>query len=122
VKEWLQEIDSLAVSAPDYDQKMHKLMEHLKHHNDEEENDDLPQLEPVRPHVFTVAGSSTDRTPDSRQGGLHLRSPELQQDQEVRTNPHPSCLAQSAPVRDPRGFPRHAHRQAQGSVRLVAVE
>jgi hypothetical protein len=80
VKEWLQEIDSLAVSAPDYDQKMHKLMEHLKHHNDEEENDDLPQLEPVRPHVFIFARFNTDRTSDPRQGGLHLRSSELQQD------------------------------------------
>jgi hypothetical protein len=47
VKEWLQELDGLAIASADYDGKMHKLMEHLKHHNDEEETDDLPQLEPV---------------------------------------------------------------------------
>jgi hypothetical protein len=48
VKEMLQTLDGLDISSPEYDGRMHKLMEHLKHHNDEEENDDLPQLEPVR--------------------------------------------------------------------------
>jgi hypothetical protein len=43
----LQELDALEIAASDYNGKMEKLMEHLKHHNDDEERDDLPQLEPV---------------------------------------------------------------------------
>jgi len=46
VKQMLQELDALEIAASDYNGKMEKLMEHLKHHNDDEERDDLPQLEP----------------------------------------------------------------------------
>jgi hypothetical protein len=47
VKELLQKLDALTAGTAEFDGLMTKVMDHLKPHNDEEEHDDLPMLEPV---------------------------------------------------------------------------
>lgn len=48
VKKMLQNLDALTAGTAEFDALMTKVMDHLKPHNDDEERDDLPQLEPVR--------------------------------------------------------------------------
>lgn len=48
VKKDLVALEGLEVGTAEFDQLMNKVMDHLKHHNDDEERDDLPALEPVR--------------------------------------------------------------------------
>ncbi|KZV99650.1 hypothetical protein EXIGLDRAFT_640372 [Exidia glandulosa HHB12029] len=47
VKKDLVTLEGLQVGTTEFDTLMNKIMDHLKHHNDEEENEDLPALEPV---------------------------------------------------------------------------
>lgn len=45
VKQSLYELESLTAGTKNYDDKIKFIMEHLRPHNDSEENKDLPQLE-----------------------------------------------------------------------------
>ncbi|KZT29871.1 hypothetical protein NEOLEDRAFT_1055295 [Neolentinus lepideus HHB14362 ss-1] len=47
VKEDLYHLESLTAGTEDYDKTMKKIMEHLRPHNDDEEQTDLPMLEPA---------------------------------------------------------------------------
>lgn len=42
----LYELESLTPGTTEYHEKITKIMEHLHHHNDDEETKDLPLLEP----------------------------------------------------------------------------
>lgn len=46
VKSLLYSIESLTPGSSEYDEKLSKVMKHLKPHNDSEETEDLPMLEP----------------------------------------------------------------------------
>ncbi|KZS91408.1 hypothetical protein SISNIDRAFT_414128 [Sistotremastrum niveocremeum HHB9708] len=45
VKQYLSDLESLTPGSSDYDALLEKTMKHLKPHNDDEENTDLPLLE-----------------------------------------------------------------------------
>ncbi|EJD45988.1 HHE domain-containing protein [Auricularia subglabra TFB-10046 SS5] len=47
VKTNLVTLERLEVGTPEFDRLMNQVMDHLKHHNDDEERDDLPALEPT---------------------------------------------------------------------------
>lgn len=47
VKELLYHLESLTAGQPEYHQTLEKVMAHLKPHNDSEEQNDLPALEPL---------------------------------------------------------------------------
>ncbi|TFK50125.1 hypothetical protein OE88DRAFT_1661677 [Heliocybe sulcata] len=47
VKEDLYHLESLTVGTEEYDKTMTKVIEHLRPHNDDEEQKDLPMLEPA---------------------------------------------------------------------------
>ncbi|KAJ3794791.1 hypothetical protein GGU11DRAFT_817950 [Lentinula aff. detonsa] len=47
VKEQLYQLESLTAGTNDYDALMTRVMAHLRQHNDSEETQDLPQLEPI---------------------------------------------------------------------------
>ncbi|KAF9049460.1 hypothetical protein BDZ89DRAFT_1057350 [Hymenopellis radicata] len=61
VKVMLNELESIQPGSPDHQEKLKKVMEHLRKHNDSEEQNDLPALEPLlgREDSITAASSFT---------------------------------------------------------------
>lgn len=47
MKEQLYNLEQLSPGTAEYDQTISKVMEHLREHNDSEEREDLPLLEPL---------------------------------------------------------------------------
>ena len=85
VKKMLQDLDALTAGTAEFDALITKVMDHLKPHNDDEERDDLPQLEPVRIHLNSSLQTSLIlplARVDARRGRLQSRRTVLLQNQE----------------------------------------
>jgi len=75
VKEKLYEIEKLTPGTPEYDSLLKTVMDHLHEHNDSEEVNDLPVLEPKLGHEGSIAAAKSFK----------------QTKKLVPTHPHPSA-------------------------------